>query len=135
MSAEMGNKYKREPVSVSAMYRRWYLGNILFCFFNFVFWLYSLETFFYNIYYLCIVGYIVEAYILKTRKPSFVNADTNIYLLSHSKERHSCQKIFFYAIFIIFFLTYLAIFITSVYNEKPADNHEDSTYQFYEGSC
>lgn len=42
-----------------------YLVNMAFCLWNYVYELYSIESFFYNLYYLTIVGYVCRLYIRK----------------------------------------------------------------------
>lgn len=44
-----------------------HLVNILFCLFNRDYWMYALETYFCNLYYLVLVAYICKAYLLKQR--------------------------------------------------------------------
>lgn len=42
-----------------------YTANLLFCFFNEEYWLYAVESYAYNLYFLFIVAYVCRAYVLK----------------------------------------------------------------------
>lgn len=42
--------------------------NICFCVFNTDYWLYAFETYFYNLYYLFLVGYVTKSYLFKYRQ-------------------------------------------------------------------
>jgi hypothetical protein len=103
-----------------------YTANILFCFYNEQYWLYAIECYGYNLYFLFMVGYVCRAYVLKTRSgrldfslgPSFAK---------RTEEARNREKAIFYSIFITLIVLYTAIFIASMIKEINSERDEDSS--------
>lgn len=94
----------------------------MFCLYNEQYWLYALENYTYNLYYLFIVGYICKAYLLKLRikerEPGQMKESVD--------QQRTKQKTMFYVVFSILVLIYTGVFVVSVVKEVQSEKDEDS---------
>jgi len=91
-------------------------ANMMFCWFNEDYWLFALETYLFNLYYLSIVSYVCKCYLLKYRQNT---GNTLVQKLlpsrhSNSTSASSPDKIIFYSVFVAMGILYTAIFILSI---------------------
>ena len=85
----------------------------MFCLYNEQYWLYALENYTYNLYYLFIVGYICKAYLLKLRiKEREVGQ-----MKETVDQQRTKQKTIFYIAFSVLVLIYTGVFVVSVVKE------------------
>jgi hypothetical protein len=91
----------------------------MFCLYNQQYWLYALEIYSYNLYYLFIVGYICKAYLLKTRHLDRGDrANSQLHILKESAYTLKNQwKTAFFVVFIGLIVLYTAIFVLSIIKE------------------
>lgn len=94
----------------------------MFCLYNGQYWLYALENYTYNLYYLFIVGYICKAYLLKLRKEEREVGE----MKESVDQQRNRQKTIFYIVFSILVLIYTGVFVVSVVNEVQSERDEDS---------
>lgn len=99
--------------------------NILFCFFNADYWLYAVETYFYNLYYLFLVGYVAKSYLLKYRQiinfKQFLLDPQN--LINRNRERT-----IFFIIFGSVLAVYTALMVTSVVLEVQEQDNDTTVH-------
>lgn len=62
---------------IPSQYPYYDIANIIFCLYNEQYWLYAIESYLYNLYYLAIVSYICRAYILKYRRKNIEKGNGN----------------------------------------------------------
>lgn len=92
-------------------------ANILFCFFNEQYWLYAVENYAYNLYFLLIVAYVARAYVLKGRTARTPEEKNNA---------RGRDKMIFYGVFVAVVVLYSVIFVASVVREVDSERDDDS---------
>jgi hypothetical protein len=109
----------------------WYIfsdeANICFCLYNQIYWLYAIEAYFFNLYYLFIVSYVCQSYLLKVRRK--IREPINNGMLVERKmksEENDHGKTLFYGIFIALLTLYSAIFLFSLIREVRDTRDRDS---------
>lgn len=115
------------PITLIIGYCCAYSANILFCFFNQQYWLYAVENYAYNLYFLFMVGYVCRAYLLKTKSAKLSAAKEN------SGENKNKEKTLFYAIFIALLVLYTGIFTASLMRELNSDGDSSGKVRYCEG--
>jgi hypothetical protein len=102
-----------------AQYPPPHAANILFCFYNEQYWLYAVENYTYNLYFLAIVGYVCRAYLLKGRSARQAATDPK-------GEGRIREKTIFFAVFIALIVLESIIFVASVVREVGSERDQDS---------
>lgn len=103
-------------------------ANICFCLYNQTYWLYAIEAYFFNLYYLFIVSFVCQSYLLKARRNNKDSASSNGVLVErklNSSEKDNAKTLF-YGIFIALLTLYSAIFVFSVIRELRDTRDRDS---------
>lgn len=90
----------------------------MFCFFNGQYWLYAVENYTYNLYFLVMVGYVCKAYVLKARLAKGELGGLGLGVLgkdnSGDGQGQNKNKIIFYSVFIAISVLYTCIFVASM---------------------
>lgn len=109
----------------------WYIlsdeANICFCLYNQTYWLYAIEAYFFNLYYLFIVSYVCLSYLLKVRRKikEPINNGALVERKTSNDEKDN-GKALFYGIFIALLTLYSAIFLFSLIREVRDTRDRDS---------
>lgn len=101
---------------------------MMFCWFNQDYWLFALETYFFNLYYLSIVGYVCKSYLLKYRQNTATGIVQKLmpsHLIQNGAD-FNYEKIVFYSVFVAMSVLYTAIFISSIIFEAESDLSEQT---------
>lgn len=103
------------------------IANICFCLYNQTYWLYAIEAYFFNLYYLFIVSYVCQSYLLKVRRKN-KEPISNGALVERkmSNDDKDNGKTLFYGIFIALLTLYSAIFLFSMIREVRDTRDRDS---------
>lgn len=109
----------------------WYIlsdeANICFCLYNQTYWLYAIEAYFFNLYYLFIVSYVCQSYLLKVRRKNKEPVSNGTLVERKlSNDDTDNGKTLFYGIFIALLTLYSAIFLFSMIREVRDTNDRDS---------
>lgn len=124
------------PLGLPSRYASPYQANILFCFFNEQYWLYAVESYAYNLYFLFIVGYVCRAYVLKSRpgRGELGGLGSGLLVKESSADTRNREKVIFYSVFISLLVLYTGIFAASMVKELGSNDDSSGKVRYCEGN-